>query len=734
MTVRLWVTGVGLVTSLGWGVEATWKRLVRGDCAFAPVTLFEGSAQRAALVAEVAGVTVPGLPAGAWSRTSAMALAAVDEALAWARLEVRERRVGLVVGTTTGGMLETERLLAALHAEPHRRMVTVDMLSHPLTSTGDLLDERIGPFTRVRTLSSACSGGANALVVAAGWLLSGEVDAVVAGGADGLCRLTLTGFNALSAIDPEGCRPFDRRRRGTTLGEGAGFLVLERAPDARRRGASPVAELAGWALGSEAHHITNPEPAGTVVGALFGRALARAGLQATDVDYVNAHGTGTPANDAMEAAALRIGLGAELPRIPISSSKGQIGHTLGAAGGIEAAVTALVVARHALVPTAGLDEPDPALPLHHVAHVGRRVDRVRAALSNAFGFGGMATVLAFTEPELVAAPHPLRAQSLAAGRAVVTGASVFCPRGSLGPDECAELPCSPPAASASQVEADADAFLDPARARRLDRMARLGTVAVTAALRGAGVAPEQAGVVLGNAFANVDECAAFMHRVFEKGPRAASPAVFPNLVPSSPVGHVSIYTSTRGPSFATADLDVSGPSAVAQAAQLVGAGEASCIVAGASEPRSDIVDRVLSSLFGQAHSASAVRGDLAAALVVEGEDAAAERGARPLARVAQVVEWRESWDAAAAALDAPRSARVEVVVARPSAAIEALVERTAWRSAPQVSVAEALGESYALTAAALATAAARVGTGRVDEALVVAMSRRRGFAFILVAA
>ncbi|HXN33815.1 MAG TPA: beta-ketoacyl-[acyl-carrier-protein] synthase family protein, partial [Polyangiaceae bacterium] len=401
MSKRLWVTGVGLVTPLGAGVEATWTRLVRGDRAIRAIRLFGAGGQRASVAGEVDGVSAPdGEADGPWSRTSAMAWAAADEAMRAASVDVRRSRVGLVVGGTTGGMFENEQVLARLHAEPDGREAIKKMLSHPLTATGDCLEGRLGPFARVRSVASACSSGANAIIVAALWLLSGEVDIAVAGGSDGLCRLTLSGFNALGAIDPEPCRPFDRRRRGTSLGEGAAFLVLERADRSRtRRGAPPpIAELAGWALGAEAHHITNPAPEGGLVASLIARAITRAGLSPRDIDYVNAHGTGTPANDAMEAAALARALGPEIARVPVSSSKGQIGHALGGAGAIEAVITSLVIARRVLVPTAGLEEPDPALALVHVPHVGQEVPRVRAAMTNAFGFGGMDTVLVFTEP------------------------------------------------------------------------------------------------------------------------------------------------------------------------------------------------------------------------------------------------------------------------------------------------------------------------------------------------
>lgn len=748
MNSRLWVTGLGLVTPLGVGVEATWSELVRGRTAIRPIRLFDTSRQRVARAAEVVQITVPEAPRGAWSRTSAMALAAAEEAVAMARLEPTRTCTGLVVGGTTGGMFETEQLLARLHVEKGPQDALVEMLSHPLTAIGDRLEERLGPFARVRALSSACSSGANAIVIAAGWLISGEVDAVVAGGSDGLCRLTLSGFNSLGAIDPETCRPFDRKRRGTSLGEGAGFLVLERADRAAGRGAKPIAELSGWALGSEAHHITHPAPDGAIMARVIQRALSRAGLSARDLDYVNAHGTGTIANDAMEAAALTRALGREIERVPVSSSKGQIGHTLGAAGGIEAAITALVVARRVLAPTAGLEDPDPALGLVHVPHVGTAVPRVRAALSNAFGFGGMGTVLVFTP-----APRPDELpSSVAAGAAVaagatvatgvcaavppsdpsplpvVTGVSIVGAAGVLDVHGCAALPDL--AVRPAPAAVDPDDRLDLDRARRLDRTARLATVAVEQALRNAAARPGEMGVVLGSAFGNVDACAAFMHRIVAKGAGAASPAEFPNLVPSSPVGHVSIYAGMHGPAFMTADLAVSGESAFAQAVQLVRTGEADRIVACASEPKSDIVERVFARLFGSAAS-GAPRRDLAAAIAVESDPEAEKRGVPALARVAQILEWRGDGIVATGEIRPPAGHHPEVICAHATRDLDDLLCRTPWRSCRRWSCSEAFGESEALGAAALCVAAARVSARQASEALVVGLARGRGYAIVL---
>jgi 3-oxoacyl-[acyl-carrier-protein] synthase II len=706
-----------MISALGATSEETFVRLMRGERGIGAVSLFDASAQRAKIAAEVRGLTLPE-DGRAWSRTAALAHRAASEAVRHAGLDVRASRVGLVVGATTGGMFETEALLARLYAEPGARDALAQMLSHPLTSTSDRLAETLGPFARVRTLCSACSSGANALIVGALWLLAGEVDAVVAGGADGLCRLTFTGFNALGALDSEPCKPFDKNRRGLTLGEGAGFVVMERAESARRRGARPIAELAGWASGAEAHHITNPDPSGELVASLVARAVSMASLDGAHVDYVNAHGTGTPLNDPIEAAALARALGPSAAKIPVSSSKGQIGHTLGAAGAIEAVITALAVHRNEVPPTVGLADPDPACALTHVMHVGRSHE-VRAAVSSSFGFGGMDAALVLTKPEL--GPPIRRARRAVA----ITGAAALTPAGMRdAADAHSLLDAKRP--DAESIEARVvDGVLDSARARRLDRPARLGAIVVGRALESA--ATKDAGLVLGSAFGNVDASAAFMHRLFEKGPRFASPAEFPNLVPSSPVGHVSIYFALRGPVFGVADLGTSGESAFLQAAQLVASGEATRVVAGAVEEKSGIVERVLAALFDG--GGEGARGEGAAAMVVEHEEAARARGARLLARVVATAEWR----GAGAALDgigAPRDVSRAVVVAARAPAIEALVGGSAWSGCARLACSGA-GAHEGIGGVAIVAAISAVASGSFDEALVIGVSRGRGAAVVL---
>ncbi len=717
---RFVITGAGLVTAVGATRAATFDALARGERGIGPVDLFDTTGQRSRIAAEVHGIARPdgNGELASWSRTSAMALSAAREAVQEAKLDTRAMRVGLVVGGTTAGMLETESLLARLHRDPGARDALAQMLSHPLTSPSDRLAETLGPFARVTTLASACSSGANALVVAAAWLLEGDVDAVVAGGADGLCRLTFTGFNSLNALDPEPCRPFDKRRRGLTLGEGAGFVVLERAERAKSRGARVIVELAGWSSGAEAHHITNPDPTGDVVAGLIAEALDCAGIAPSDLGYINAHATATPTGDPIEAAALRRALGDAVDAIPVSSSKGQIGHTLGAAGAIEAVLAAMTIERGVVLPTSGLDEPDPACALLHVPNVGRPA-RVRAAMSSSFGFGGMDAVLVLTEPELGTPKRPTPGRSV-----VVTGAAALTPRGL---DSGAALASLVEAGGGGVTIEGVDAKLDPARARRLDRAARLATVAVEEALRSADALGKDAGVVLASAFGSVDASAAYMHKSFEKGARLASPAEFPNLVPSSPTGHTSIYLGLHGASFLVADLATSGEAAVCEGVRLVRAGVASRIVAGGYEERGAIVESVLASMFGD--ESTTPRGEGAAALVLELGDGAAARGAKVLARVVRVVDWRKTADPAAlgAPLDAAKAC---VVLAREAG--EALVDASAWSGCPR-KICAVGGAHEALGAIAMAAAVGLLVRGDAREVLVVGVATDRGHAMVLAA-
>jgi 3-oxoacyl-[acyl-carrier-protein] synthase II len=720
---RLWVTGVGLTTALGVGVDETWGRLVRGDRAISPLTLFDATDQRVNLGAEVRRLPETPASLGTLSRTGAMAVAAATEALAMAKLTAARARVGLVVGSTTGGLFETEALLARLHAHPPSSEALDGLLAYPLSGSAAAIDEAVGPFARVRTISSACSSGANAIVAAASWLLAEDLDAVVAGGSDSLCRLTLSGFNALTALDPEPCRPFDRRRRGTSLGEGAGFLVIERRRDAVARGALGLAELSGWAAGADAYHVTNPEPTGQSMAGVIEQAMARASVEPADVDYVNAHGTGTLANDSAEALALARVLGEDVRRVPVSSCKGQLGHTLGAAGAIEAAVTALVVSRSILVPTGGLEQPDDTLGLVHVPQVGRAVARVRAAVSNAFGFGGMNAVLVFRRIDGEAEHAP----AASTRRVAIVGGAVAGESGSRGVRDYASV--VPPAAPSSSLGTDA---LDAVRSRRLDQTARRATVAALRALADAQAAPGPCGAILGTAFGTVDGTAAYMHRVFTKGTRYASPAEFPNLLPSTSAGHLSIYAGLNGPLFAEVDPRMSGEDAVVDAIRLVAAGVAPRMLAGSSDIRGGAVVEALARLF-EPGAPPPADGNAAIVVLLEDVIETSRRKGDVLACVERVVEWRGPAREGLARVPAPCSSGAEVFVSRFEPELDEALGSSLWGACRRWPAAGALEPRVGLGTRAFLAAAARIRAGMASEALVVGVAPGGGHAVVLVA-
>jgi len=395
---RVVVTGVGTVNPLARSAPAFAEALRAGSCAIAPLTVFDTTGFRSRIGAEVPDATPPATLPGPLrrriSRADVFALRAAIEALADADLgrTVAPERLGIVLGGTTGGMLRAEACLRERMTGARRRYRHSALVATPVSASADLLATVLGLAGPRLTLSTACSSSANALGVALDWIRLGYADAVVAGGTESLCATVFAGFNSLHALSRTPCRPFDRRRDGLSLGEGAAIVVLESAERAARRGARSHAEVRAYGTSADAHHLTAPHPDGAGAVLAMRRALAQARLEPEDVDYINAHGTGTPLNDAVESVAITAVFGAAARRLAVSSTKAAVGHTLGAAGAIEAVAT-IVALRDGFVPsTVTLEEPDEACGLDLVRGQGRPA-RLRWALSNSYGFGGNNTTL-----------------------------------------------------------------------------------------------------------------------------------------------------------------------------------------------------------------------------------------------------------------------------------------------------------------------------------------------------
>ncbi|MBI3447443.1 MAG: beta-ketoacyl-[acyl-carrier-protein] synthase family protein [Acidobacteria bacterium] len=395
---RVAVTGLGVLCSLGRGVDAVWEAIASGRRGFGAVTLFDTSGVPAVPVAGVkeipAETRVPGR-----TRIEKFLFAAADEAAASAGLTGSDALggFGVAIGTSNGGMLEAETWYERRFVERSAGRRVAPSAGPALRLPGSALTDAMAARFSLRgprlTNTTACSSSAGAIASAAARVRDGDAAGMIAGGGDSLCRLTYSGFGSLRLMDPVGCRPFDRSRRGLTLGEGAGILVLEAWAHARARGVRPLAEILDHGATCDAHHMTASHPEGRGMAAAMREALARAGVGAHSIACVNAHGTATPVNDAAEARAIEEVFGAP-PRPAVSSTKSMHGHLLGGSGAVEAVITILSILNGAVPATAGLEDPEGLGGVDLVAGSARPAT-IGFALSNSFGFGGGNVVLLF---------------------------------------------------------------------------------------------------------------------------------------------------------------------------------------------------------------------------------------------------------------------------------------------------------------------------------------------------
>jgi 3-oxoacyl-[acyl-carrier-protein] synthase II len=390
------VTSLGAVTAFGAGVEAFWRGALEGRSGIAPVTRFSVDPYRSGVAAEVpAGSLVletDELATGAISATR-LGLAAAREALAGCPVPDVPERFGLVVGTSMGGN--------GAFIDWVRNGTTSAVLPSGATlfSIASAFARQVGVRGPALTVSVACASGTLAVGIGADMIRRGECDAVLAGGCDVLSEFVFAGFDSLRALSSSAARPFDRRRDGLTLGEGAAFLLLEEASRVEKQGRVPLAVVRGYGSAADAHHMTRPSPSGEGLVRAVTAALSDASVGPEEIGFVNAHGTGTIFNDRMEAAAFRSLFGVRADRLPANSIKGAVGHTLGAAGAIEAVLCTLVLGRGEIPPTAGFEEPDPQCPLDVVAASPRPLPvSVRHVLSTSSAFAGTNAALVFERP------------------------------------------------------------------------------------------------------------------------------------------------------------------------------------------------------------------------------------------------------------------------------------------------------------------------------------------------
>lgn len=399
---RVVVTGLSVLTPLGSGVEHVWSRMCAGESGIGELSKVERAPFRRTKAAEVRGFDALEardeslLPHG---QAVAYAVATARTALqdAGVRGGVQRSRMGIAIGTTMGVQDIVERVIDTHGLRPDDVPNDTATAQLEYFANGHLSGEIARRFELggpVMTFPTACAAGNYAVATAALLISSGRADMMLAGGTDPFSRTCYTIFYRLGASTHEQCRPFSADREGMVVGEGAAMLVLEELEHAKARGARIYAEVTGHGLACDAHHRTGPHPEGRGAIQAMHAALQRAQLQPSDISYISAHGTGTPANDSSEAAALAGVFGSQLPKIPVSSIKSMIGHCMGAASAIEAVVCCLAVRDGVVPPTATSEASDPkfGVALDIVPRQGRQL-AVEHAMSNAFAFGGCVSSL-----------------------------------------------------------------------------------------------------------------------------------------------------------------------------------------------------------------------------------------------------------------------------------------------------------------------------------------------------
>ncbi len=641
LPIRVGVVSVGAITSQGPTADDFWDGVSRGRVAIHPVRRIPMDGYGTTLAGEVQVDREPAhdvnYPDGFRDRALDFALVAAEEAMATcgaiAKL-VPADRWGVVIGTCNAGLLSAKHWYEArMRDEPADARL---LLFVPPQAIAEAIAGAFGLQGPALSVNTACAAGANAVGYAADLIRSGQADAVISGGTDALSDVLVAGFNSLESLSPEPAAPYSKDRQGLSLGEGSGMLVLVRSDIADTLGLPIMAEIAGLGLSADGYHPTAPHPEGKGASRAIQAALHAAGVSPQDVGYVNSHGTGTAKNDPAETMAMKLGLGEAIYSTAVSSTKSMIGHLLGAAGAVEAIVTVKALETQLAPPTANFTEPDPECDLDYVPNVPRPL-ATQVAVSNNFAFGGANASLVLTRGR--SAPPPAPGQD----RVVITGAGALTPAGvdsaALWEAVAAERDCTEQECGTriGRVSLDASAFLSPKVRRRMDRLGIFCLVASRLALAAGGLeldeqTGDRVGTILGTGIGPMDSMEAFSRPLFEEGPHAANPAIFPNTVYNAAAGQVAMHVGAVGPTTTVTAGHAAGASAIVYATDILARGQADAMLAiGADSLTEAVIDgyRALGSV-GPAGFALSEAG---IALLLERRSYALERGATVLGEV-----------------------------------------------------------------------------------------------------
>jgi 3-oxoacyl-[acyl-carrier-protein] synthase II len=641
------VTGAGLVTSLGASPESTWQQVASCAGGFGPMPALESP-----LPDGHTGAQAVDLPAGfeadlprearylRWTIRQALASAG------WTTMPLgHHERCGVALGTTLHGMRAGGQFLRTGDAAKLRDFQAGNTLERAI--------QGLGFGAGAVTTCSACSSSLGSIVLAIALLESGRIDVAVAGGYDAASEYAYAGFHSLRLVTTGPLRPFARGRTGMKLGEGYGIVVLERLSNAERRGASPMAVILGWGESADAHHLTQPHPQGEGAAAAITAALDRAGLTPAGVDLIAAHATGTPDNDAGEAAALARVFGEHLPRIPVVGLKSHVGHTLGGAGAVEL-ILSMMALRHQQVPgCAGTRADEIEFAGLNLALGPARVQPIRTTLNTSLGFGGANTCLILGSAAAAkAATRPAHASPRRNRDVLITGIGIVLPN-AIGTEAfLRHLASAQPAAwlgdSGTLPEDQYVHLLNARRVRRMSDYVKLTLAATTLACSDAAVTPggdraDAWAAILGSTHGSTAYCHAYYRQIVDEGMGAANPMLFAEGVPNAAAAHLSLMLGLKGACQTIIGSRAVGLDAMRLAAARIELGQWDHAIVGAAEEYLPVVGDAyrecgLRAAEGQGRPPFGAESGFtigcgAVSFVLESGDAVRRRGGRALGAV-----------------------------------------------------------------------------------------------------
>jgi len=521
-TTRVYITGIGIISPLGKGLAETKKAIKLNRTGIKPVTLFP-----------VPHTPLPAgeidfIPTGEVPRTHALALIAAKEALK----DSKTPPDAIVLGSTTGGMPLTENLIKEKNLDPHLYRY------HATGSVAEYIAKKTGCTGIVLTVSTACSSGSLAIKLGLELLRSGKVKTVLAGGADALCRLTYHGFNSLQLIDPNGARPLDQKRKGMSVSEGAAMLLLSAHNNPPE---NAFAEILGAGLSCDAYHPASPHPEGVGAAEAMKAALKDAGITQNDIDYINLHGTGTIDNDLSEAKALHSVFPDKLPYL--SSTKGAFGHSLAAAGAIEAVISVISITENILPANTGCETPDPALkltpvqsPIELKSNEGNVISTV---LSNSFGFGGnnAAVIINKTDKYKQNPYQKLRSVFTVTGSACITGVG--------NTNETLNVLKNNGTCNGLVNIEHISEILPKSKIRRLKLLPKMVLSLASLAYEQSDKNIKPSSIYFGTGWGSLSETFDFLDKLYESGEQFPSPTDFIGSVHNAPAGQAAIWFDAK---------------------------------------------------------------------------------------------------------------------------------------------------------------------------------------------